>query len=121
MSTEWNGEGLPPVDVKCEWIGGGVAHGDWGVVIVRAYSGGYAWIEKLHDNSMHTVRGPAFFRKLETPQQREERERLEAAYHLYSIAMIANEDEPKSFDHFSKHNYKSGWIAVVIETAYQKA
>ncbi len=59
--------------------------------------------------------------KPETPQQREERERLEAAYDLYSIAMIANEDEPKSFEHFSKHNYKSGWIAVTIKTNYQKA
>ncbi len=59
--------------------------------------------------------------KPETPNQREERERLEAAYHLYSIAMIANEDEPKSFEHFSKHNYKSAWIAVAIKTNYQKA
>ncbi|WWO62293.1 coil containing protein [Vibrio phage vB_VcM_SY] len=83
MDNEWNGKGLPPVDVECEWIGGGVAHGDWGLVAVRAYSGDYAWIEKLYDNSMHTVRSPAFFRKLETPQQREEREQLEAAYDLY--------------------------------------
>lgn len=90
--VEWSGEGLPPVNIECEWIGGGVAHGDWGPVIVRAYSGDYAWIEKLYDNSMHTVRSPAFFRKPETPQQRKDRERACAIYDMCAEADIFNEE-----------------------------
>ena len=90
--VEWSGKGLPPVNIECEWIGGGVAHGDWGPVIVRAYSGDYAWIEKLYDNSMHTVRSPAFFRKPETPQQRKDRERACAIYDMCAEADIFNEE-----------------------------
>tara|TARA_B100001063_G_C16779142_1_gene569388 strand:- start:14165 stop:14710 length:546 start_codon:yes stop_codon:yes gene_type:complete len=71
--VEWV-NGLPPVGVECEWIGGGLNHGDWGLVIVHACHNDFAWIEKLRDNSMHTVGNPAHFRKPETPQQREERE-----------------------------------------------
>lgn len=84
--TEWDGEGLPPVGVECEWIGGGLNHGDWGLVVVRAYNGDCAWIEKLNNNSMHTVMNPAHFRKPETPEQKAERELYEAIEDGYNLA-----------------------------------
>lgn len=82
-SVEWDGEGLPPVGVECEWIGGGLHYGDWGLVVVRAYHGDYAWIEKLRDNSIDTVRNPAHFRPVETPAQKSARERDNAVVDMY--------------------------------------
>ncbi|TNF21944.1 MAG: hypothetical protein EP325_01830 [Vibrionaceae bacterium] len=73
--AEWNGEGLPPVGVECEWIGGGLKYGDWGRVVVHAYANNQAWIEKLINGSLHTVGNPAHFRKLETEAERNDRER----------------------------------------------
>lgn len=72
--VEWNGEGVPPVGLECEWIGGGLKYGDWGRVVVHAYANNQAWIEKLINGSLHTVGNPAHFRKLETEAERNERE-----------------------------------------------
>ncbi|CAM0051744.1 hypothetical protein VPHF89G1_0004 [Vibrio phage F89 g1] len=62
-----------------------------------------------------------FISKPETPQQREERERLEAAYDLYCI-MCGIEGYAK-FDliDFSKTKKDSAvWLAIVDKTNYRK-
>lgn len=118
--TDWNGEGLPPVGVECEWIGGGLSHGDWGAVIVRSYNDDYAWIEKLHDKSMHTVRNPAHFRKPETHEQKAGRERVEAAYDLYLTRHI-NANVLYRYDEFLKNKGTlNGFLAIVDKTGYRK-
>lgn len=122
QEVEWNGKGLPPVGVACEWIDGGIAHGDWGMVIVHAYNADYAWIEKLFDNSMHTVRTPAFFRKPESPEEKEKRERLKASYDLYvtgqeSLDVIGYQD----FDDFASDLMQVKFYnSIVDKTNYRK-
>lgn len=62
----WNGEGLPPVDLPCQW------HSDsqtgWQDVIVLAYSGESAWIQPKEKPSI-IVGNPANFRPIRTPEQ----------------------------------------------------
>ena len=121
ITVDWNGEGLPPVGVECEWIGGGVNHGDWGLVIVRAYNNEFAWIEKLRDNSMSTVRNPAHFRKQETPEQREDRERMEAAYDLYLLAQNEIEGDVIDYSDFVKESRQMrAALSIVDKTGYRK-
>jgi hypothetical protein len=114
---EWDGSGLPPVGVECEWIGGGIQHGEWGLVIVHGYANGHAWIEKMRDHSLHTVGNPAHFRKPETESQRLKRERLEAAYELYVDCGIQH--ETACFEEW-REDYSDVWLAIVDKTKYTK-
>lgn len=111
--VEWNGEGLPPVGVECEWIGGGLNHGDWGLVIVHAYHNDSAWIEKLRDNSMHTVGNPAHFRKPESPEEKDKREAVQRA-----MDFLAEDD------HGGEAYYYKGWFDALYDegmlTNYRK-
>ncbi len=59
--------------------------------------------------------------KPETPQQREDRERLEAAYDLYSIDFKNSGHESFNYNQFIKDDYmRNFWIAIVDKTNYRK-
>lgn len=59
--------------------------------------------------------------KPETPQQRQEREELEAAYELYCEFKGVDEIKPCSFDSFKESKVtRKQWIAVVRKTKYRK-
>ncbi|AUR96480.1 hypothetical protein NVP1225O_28 [Vibrio phage 1.225.O._10N.261.48.B7] len=119
-SAEWNGEGLPPVGVECRVLLD--CSGKWklcdilfsskeSVVVVKLKSGAEIALDPFASS----------FRKPETKQQREDRERLEAAYELYCI-MCAIEGYAK-FDltDFSKTKKDSAvWLAIVDKTNYRK-
>ncbi|AUR81997.1 hypothetical protein NVP1017O_28 [Vibrio phage 1.017.O._10N.286.55.C11] len=126
---EWNGEGLPPVGEVCEYKDGD----NWYEVRVKYLSEWFMVIEALKSQSKWIdIKGTELsfeysrfdslkFRKPETPQQREGRERLEAAYDLYCI-MCGIEGYAK-FDltDFSKTKKDSAvWLAIVDKTNYRK-
>lgn len=62
--------------------------------------------------------------KPETPQQREERERLEAAYDLYCEWMVdgnIQSDEVRTIEEFINYkNCLSDWLRIVDKTNYRK-
>lgn len=62
------------------------------------------------------------FRKPETPEQKAERERLEAAYDLYLTRLsISDEYTPYAYDEFlNEKNTKLGFLAIVDKTGYRK-
>lgn len=59
--------------------------------------------------------------KPETPEQREERERLEAAYDLYVAAQEAVDNNPIDYCDFAKNSRQMrGALAIVDKTNYRK-
>ena len=127
---EWDGEGLPPVGVECEYKDGD----DWYAVKVNYLSEWFMVIEALKSQSKWIdIKGTELsfeysrfdsleFRKPETPKQREDRERLEAAYDLYCEWVgdrtgqhaIDFEDWKCEPDYFRK------WLRIVDKTNYRK-
>ncbi|CAL9963323.1 hypothetical protein VPHK165_0089 [Vibrio phage K165] len=75
------------------------------------------------DGGGHMVMPFERLKKPETPQQREERERLEAAYDLYChIAKMSNRS-PYSFDQFASDSttcYRKEYLEIVCKTNYRK-
>lgn len=57
-------------------------------------------------------------KKPETQEQREERERLEAAYDLYA-STINDERATLSFDEFKGYELECPWLIVVDKTGYR--
>ncbi len=138
MDTEWNGEGFPPVGVECEFFGvkdtcnGKVEiyHVDDNKVMFLGRIEGYpseSTINNFKDGrdlmAFYVREGDRAFRKPETPQQREERERLEAAYDLY--CEFTNENSVKatcmSSLEFNHSLVKVKWLAIVDKTKYRKS
>lgn len=81
---KWNGEGLPPVDLPCQW------HSDsqtgWQEVVVLAYSGESAWIQPKGKPSI-IVGNPANFRPIRTPEQIAKQERSKACDKMYGVIL----------------------------------
>lgn len=126
--NEWNGEGLPPVGVECEYKDGD----DWYEVKVNYLSEWFIVIEALKSQSKwidikgteisfdHSRFDDLKFRKPESPQQREDRERLEAAYDLYLTRHI-DMSAPYHYDEFLKNKFTlDGFLAIVDKTNYRK-
>jgi hypothetical protein len=74
------------------------------------------------DYSFVTVCNDAWIRKPETPQQREERERIEAAYDLYCEFTNTSSHDATcySIEGFSKLQLAYKWLAIVDKTNYRK-
>lgn len=136
VEEDWNGERLPPVGAECdildingnEIIGNGtVYHVDGNKFFILSKSlkdypeestinmfDGTTNLYVLWVND-----GDNRFRKPETPEQKAERERLEAAYDLYCYA-IEDNLIPVSIDEFKGSKLEHPWLRVVDKTNYRK-
>ena len=130
MSTEWNGEGLPTVGVECEAVFIEHEHKGYGVFLILGYHSGYVWMEytgELSNKSKHYTSKVELvkFRKLETSQQREDRERLEAAIELHDLAQdtyFANDGGSDGSARWEKapERVRAMYLAIVDKTKYRK-
>lgn len=110
--VEWNGEGLPPVGVEC-WFNFKVTHPQRCKV---NYIGKTVCVyESADGNEYSTLISEVEFSKIETQQQREDRERLEAAYDLYCEW---RGEMHESFDAFKRCNHDN-WLSIVDKTKYR--
>lgn len=121
-SAEWDGKGLPPVGCVCEYYDD--KHSDKWIKVIVNYSSEWGVVVESIDVAKGTELFFNFFenkkfRKLETPEQKAERERLEAAYDLYRIVTVAHGDEAKTIEHFTKFDYKDAWLSA-IDKGYRK-
>ncbi|AUR98034.1 hypothetical protein NVP1246O_27 [Vibrio phage 1.246.O._10N.261.54.E10] len=117
--VEWNGEGLPPVGAIY------TTEPDFDIELLCKYSSKYVVIGEILPKERHNgvevvidtfAQRDRVFRKPETPQQREDRERLEAAYDLYCTW---RGEKPASFEDFKRCNHDN-WLAIVRKTNYRK-
>lgn len=127
-SSEWDGAGLPPVGTICEIL---EPNDDWFEVEIAAYckdSAGDDVVFYRNYNSQTSEKDYDWcyavsvkFRKPETPEQREDLDRLEASYDLYCLRCDAIEWKTKySFDEFKEEDDAvNGWLAVVDKTNYR--
>lgn len=118
---EWNGCGLPPAGVECECFC--FDESKWlKVKVLDAITGSkeVAVAVICHGNRYRKVFWGVKFRPIETQQQREERKRLESAYHLACIAGAVDKWGGEfTFDEFKKDEFAvKRWLAVVDETKY---
>jgi hypothetical protein len=123
--NEWNGEGLPPVGSLCK-----VNRDSFTYRVM--YSSEYVVIVQNLDNDNTTAHGMDIildlhkgnytFSKPESPQQREGRERLEAAYDLY-CAWVGDRVGYHAID-FDKWkvepDFLNKWLRIVDKTNYRK-
>lgn len=125
---EWSGEGLPPVGIKCCFT---PDNNLWGFASTDTYLGevlryeGEQFVFLLSHNEYNirpchlivsrTDKGE--FSKPETPEQRKERERLEAAYDLCTTVY----PDFSGFDEFKKATTTVNlWLVIVDKTGYRK-
>jgi hypothetical protein len=135
----WDGEGLPPVGVECEILdingndvigSGTIYHVDANKFFVLSES-----LKNYPEEStinmfdgtinlyvMWVNNGDKRFRKPETPEQKAERERLEAAYDLYLTRLSVGENYlPYTYDEFLNEKMtRLGFLAIVDKTNYRK-
>lgn len=126
--VEWNGEGLPPVGVECEILFKEYPHKGFGLFNILAYHGGAIWVQytgplenngKCYTEECSTLE----FRKPESPEQKAERERLEAAIKLHDIANLSYYDGCLPFNcgwNNAGEKVRNMWLSVVDETGYRK-
>ena len=125
--VEWNGEGLPPVGVECEfrfktnidapedddftsWFYGSVDYyGAVKVLITSSHEAeGCFWTELVE------------FRKPETPEAKKEREELEAAYDLYIDSKQSMEPcMSKQVFISTEGGEQDFWLCIVRKTGYR--
>lgn len=130
--VKWNGEGLPPVGVECEFKeenpSGLSGFSDWTKCTVLAYNKSQESSDDLQiiirdyhgDAAIIYSCDKPLFRKPESPETKKEREELEAAYDL---RCTFNEDDfIISFDEFKNHHssIREKWLKIVRKTEYRK-
>lgn len=90
--------------------------------------GVYMGLDDLKKGHIIRSSGDYFFstsdddlRKPETPAEREERERLEAAYDLYCVVADSDGGKPSKFEDWSSLKYAvKSFLAIVDKTGYRK-
>jgi hypothetical protein len=127
-SSEWDGEGLPPVGVECCFT---PDNNLWGFASTDTYSGevlryeGEQFVfllshDKYNIRPCHLIvsrTDKGEFSKPESPEQKAERERLEAAYDLCTTVY----PDFSGFDEFKKATTTVNlWLAIVDKTGYSK-
>ncbi len=123
--NEWSGEGLPPVGVWFE-ISANMANTVWNKCRVVHYHNNLAWLDFECNEIMNMIKNlnNNVIRPTETPQQREDRERLEAAYDLYWVWMMDYNTLPeqvKTMEDFTDDTEEvKDWLRVVDKTNYRK-
>ncbi len=111
--TPWNGEGYPPVGKPCWFNFCGVDEEVCSAIYIGSRIIVYSDEEGVECSAFIDE---VQFRPLETPEQRKEREELEAAYDLYK-ARYPN--CALALDDFKKHGDVAGWLRVVRKTNYK--
>lgn len=123
---DWDGTGLPPVGVMCELKYKTASHAIWRKCKVFAYSNEDGFVAAIwhldgeiwRHNTIETSEYD--FRKLESQQQLEVRERIESAYALYCESLIGEDEETVSFDEFKEFkNRLRQWLRIVDKTGYR--
>lgn len=107
---EWNGEGLPPVGIKCEHCPGGTTQHEWEVVTVAGVhenaSTGFTdyWLVR-ENGSSYIVGNPYRFRPLRTEAEKARDEAGLALYHAINwnaegemVSPSRMEDYKKAYD-----------------------
>lgn len=130
-SSEWDGEGLPPAGTECEFKEKSNAYSEaykhWSKCKILAYNKAKNPSDELQiiirDNNgdaaiIYSCDGP-LFRKPETPAEREQRERLEAARELYLSANKAMQGTD-IVNHYNFDQSECVWLALVDKTDYRK-
>lgn len=130
--NKWYGEGLPPIGVECKFTPDNTFWGfnyiDEVVGEVLHYEGEQFVFMLKHkqynlEESMLVVSrtDKGKFSKLETPQEKENRERLEAAYDLYLTHENYIDNPVCSLSIFTESNEpKNKWLAIVDKTSHHK-
>ena len=115
--NKWDGEGLPPVGTDCEFK----PYNTWESGIYRGKNKLGDLIFEFADSGVVDLFDESTkIRKPKTPEQREERERLEAAYELYCESLIGEDEETESFDEFKAFkNRLRQWLRIVDKTGYR--
>lgn len=119
--SEWNGEGLPPVGalvvMRYTHDSNAVTHS----IKVKYASLKHCIGETARGLEMHFNIGDYQYETTETPAEREERERLEAAYDLHCEYLLGEDDEALSFNEFKSFKTKlRQWLRIVDKTGYRK-
>ena len=114
----WNGEGYPPVGCKIN-----TPHGIAEVISVSDFGGGvvtYAYEVELESEIRIACiwNKSAWISPLETPEQKKEREELEAAYDLY-LTIVGDEPSAYSFEQFKSSPSVGGYLRAVRKTNYR--
>lgn len=129
--VEWDGEGLPPVGVECEFKYKHSSQAHWNLCKVFAYSDEmgmvaaiWHWVDDKWKHATIDVSGYEF-RAIETPEQRKEREELEAAYDLYYYAKKESVYSCvivgfKEFVGDFPANEREEYLSIVRKTGYRK-
>lgn len=117
---EWDGEGLPPVGVECEAVFVEHEHKGYGEFLVLGYHSNYVWMEyvgELSNKSKHYTSKVDLvkFRKPETKQQREGRERLEAAYDLFCHVQVVNNRPDCGFESFELYERSNPLYTLMVD------
>lgn len=115
--NKWDGEGLPPVGTDCEFK----PYNTWESGVYRGKNKLGDLIFEFADSGVVDLFDESTkIRKPETPQQREERERLEAAYDLYVIAQLAIDGDVIDYSDFVKNSRQMrGALAIIDKTGYR--
>lgn len=127
-AVEWNGEGLPPVGTVCQykdtnqWFNVEITYlSDWVIVFKCLDESGRLVSDIKGVELAKNVDEHPEFRKPETEAERNERERLEAAYDLYLTRHVSM-PAPYHYDEFLKNERTlDGFLAIVDKTGYRKA
>lgn len=136
-SSEWDGEGLPPVGVECEYFH--EPRGLWVKFvpllitdiesspnkIPAIYGEWYHPNDCMWEPDLIDLSDKPRFRKPESPEQKAERERLEAAYDLY-LKVQERDEGPgfaASFNQFQDgmmSTCRKDYLSIVDITGYRK-
>ena len=131
--NEWNGEGLPPVGVECDFFGVDdtcngkvdIYHIDDNKVMFLGRIEGYPSESTINNfkegrdlMAFYVREGDRAFRKPETPQQRE---RLEAAYDLYTHVQRNSNRPSCDIESLGRMENESPLYTLIVDkTNYRK-
>ena len=104
--AEWNGEGLPPVGVECwfNWINQSPE-----VCTPTYFGNGVGCYIDKRGNEYTMALNTVSFSRIETKQQREERERLEAIDEMSKIVEMKNGSAGNAYKKYCTALYDAGY------------
>jgi hypothetical protein len=109
---QWSGEGYPPIGIECEIATN--EYDDWSKCFVK-FVGDDICVVSFNGCEESRILRLVKFRPLETPEQKKEREELEAAYDLF---LTFYQGINVSFEEFSASYDTEDWIRIVRKTNY---